>query len=194
MKTVATIQKMVDGHVHEITIDSDGGFRAPLPTGEQAHYSTLEALLVRLKRDYRKAKIEHAIRVVLRVGNRYERVTLRGIHLTTGEALITRADGSKDSAGKYNDEILAFDHEISDETIAELNRLEAVARNAQNAYTGAVQAARIAASRAGGRKEARYGGPSARRLIEDGATAAVEAAEALEAKRAEDAAKEAEAA
>ena len=90
-----------------------------------------EKLRAKIAAELGRQKIEHKIDVVIEHETRVTRATLRGQNIRTHAYLFTLADGTK--VAKDHPTLLATGKEMTDEHIAELNRLGEAARGAQKA-------------------------------------------------------------
>jgi hypothetical protein len=86
--------------------------------------STWEELEGVIRREQSRSKVTLSIAVVLSDPLGYERATLRGINVRTGQALLTREDGEKETMD--HPDILCLGEEITDAELADLNNLLAL--------------------------------------------------------------------
>lgn len=119
MSESRSISQTIDGRKIEVTIDSQGEFHATL-NGYGHKADTLKALLEKLRRALRTDKARIAIEATLLHQGREsswdtdstkepsaEPIVITGIHGGTGSILMTRADGTKETARSYRSGTIA---------------------------------------------------------------------------------------
>lgn len=159
---IGKTQIEVRGEKITVTVNRAGTFMADIG-GETVMESTLSAVEEKAKRLTRAQKIEHAIPVVLKgktaddfglrlnkdeaLERKYVRAILRGKNARTSQYLFTLVPDGKKIALEYPD-IILLEGDITDEQLAEANRLAAATRDATNAEWNFVTAIKDTAIKA----------------------------------------------